>query len=115
MTRKQPERGGRFALWTLACAPLLFAIISLPLMLSLVEPNSFYGVRTAVTFASEEAWYRANRASGIAGVIAGLIGFVANLWVVRSGAVPRQRKVWICLAILIAVCVVMIVPELQAA
>jgi uncharacterized membrane protein len=101
-------------LWLLAATPLLFAIISLPLMLGLIEPNPFYGVRNVATFASEEVWYRANRASGIAGVVAGPIGFVANVMVARSKA-PAQRKIWICLGILLAVTAVMIVPGLIAA
>ena len=109
MTRRRQERDERWALWALACVPLLFALISLPLMLSLVGPNLFYGVRTAATFASEEAWYSANRASGIAGVVAGLIGFAANMLVVRSRMLPK-RKILVCLGILIAVGVVMIVP-----
>ncbi len=105
------DPGPAGALWIVAAAPLLFAVISLPLALGLVEPNPFYGVRTAATFASEEAWYRANRASGLAGVVAGLIGFVANVIVARSKA-PPQRKIWICLGIVLAAAAVMIVAGL---
>lgn len=101
-------------LWILAGAPLLFAAISLPMMLDLVGPNPFYGVRTDATFASEEAWYRANRASGIAGVAAGTVGFAANVLVARSKAAPR-RKIAVWVGVLLAVTVLMIVPGLLAA
>jgi len=103
-----------WVLWIVACTPLLFTAISLPLMLGLVEPNPIYGVRTATTLASEDAWYAANRASGIAGLAAGLIGFAANTLVARSKAAPL-RKITICAGILLAATVVMIVPGLLAA
>ena len=89
-------------------------MISFPLMLGWIEPNPLYGVRTAASFASEDAWYRANHASGVAGVVAGIIGFAANMVVARSRSGP-QRKIVMCAGIVLAVTVVMIVPGLIAA
>jgi len=113
------RRGGQdpapeWAVWLVAATPLLFAIISLPMALDLIGPNPAYGVRTAATLASEEAWYRANHASGIAGVAAGIIGFAANVAVARSRA-SAQRRLGICLGIVLLATAVMIVPGLMAA
>ena len=75
--------------WLLALVPLLFAAMCLPMALEWIGPNGFYGVRIEATRVSDVAWYRINRISGIAGVVAGLAGFLANLLVMRSGmAVP---------------------------
>ncbi|HWK40617.1 MAG TPA: SdpI family protein [Croceibacterium sp.] len=86
--------------WLLVMAPLLFAMISVPLVLGMVEPNSFYGVRTAATRASEAAWYRANAMSGLVGLFGGLAGFGINVLVMRSNMRP-PRKIGACLAVLI--------------
>jgi hypothetical protein len=43
----------------------------------LVPPNRFYGFRTTTTYASADAWYQINFATGVAlvaaGVVAGLL------------------------------------------
>ena len=101
-------------LWIVATGPLLIALICLPLMLGAIEPNPLYGVRTAASLASEEAWYRANRAGGVAGVGAGLFGFAANVLVLRSQA-PSRRKIAICIAILLVVTLIMTAAGLGAA
>lgn len=84
--------------------PLLVAALCVPMALDLAEPNGLYGVRTAATRASEAAWYRANRAAGIAGIAAGVIGFAVNLMVLRSRW-PAGRKLVAWLAVLVAVTV----------
>lgn len=58
--------------WAMLLAPLLIAAVSLPLALELVAPNGMYGYRTTASMASDAAWFRANRAAGITGVIGGL-------------------------------------------
>jgi len=100
--RGRREEPPRWALWLLAAVPLLFAAISMPLMLGWVAPNSYYGVRTTATFASDLAWYRANHASGVAGVAGGLLGFAVNLAVLRAPITP-QRKHALCLGVLVTV------------
>ena len=60
--------------------PVLVLALGIPLASQLVPPNRFYGYRTATTFASVEAWYRVNRAAGLALIGAGLIrGFIVAL------------------------------------
>jgi uncharacterized membrane protein len=100
--------------WGLVFVPLIFALICLPMALELIEPNGFYGVRTMATRASEAEWYRINRIAGIGGVIAGSIGFAANWLIARSGmALPRKQLA--CLAVLIAVTVVLVAAASIAA
>jgi len=52
--------------------PALLLALGIPLALRLVPPNRFYGYRTATTFASPEAWYRINLATGLALIAAGV-------------------------------------------
>lgn len=43
---------------------VVFAVISLPLILGVVPPNRIYGVRTRRTLASRTVWFRVNRVAG---------------------------------------------------
>ncbi len=100
--------------WLLAAVPLFFAILCLPMVLELVPPNAFYGVRMAATRASEAEWYRINRIAGIGGVIAGTLGFAANGLIIRSGLSPARRQL-ACLAVLVAVTLLIVAASLAAA
>ncbi len=51
--------------------PALMLVLGVPLALKLVPPNRFYGYRTATSFASPEAWYQINFATGLALIAAG--------------------------------------------
>jgi uncharacterized membrane protein len=42
----------------------IIALISIPLMLKVVPPNKYYGLRTSRTLGSREVWFRANRFAG---------------------------------------------------
>ena len=61
---------------------LNFIILSLPLVLKIVPPNSFLGVRTPKTFNSIETWYTVNFYAGIAFLILGLSIF--SLYTVKK-------------------------------
>lgn len=97
----------------LVAAPLLIAAISLPLALELIGPNPFYGVRTDATSLSETEWYRINGISGQVGIAVGLLGFAANVLIVRSGLAMVSRY-WACLAVLLAVAGVIVATSLAA-
>lgn len=43
---------------------MIFIVLALPLVLGLIPPNRFYGVRTRATLASPEVWRKANRVGG---------------------------------------------------
>src|SRR5690606_33266991 len=100
------NRGGG-APWLLLAVPLVVAVLSVPMAFDWVEPNGFYGIRTAATRASEAAWYRANRAAGQAGLLAGLIGFAINVMIMRSGRSILRKQV-LGVAVLVGVTLVIV-------
>lgn len=64
--------------------PGLGIIFGAPMALGLIPPNRFYGYRTRKTFSSTEIWYRANRFSGWAMVISGLVALGHNQLLLRD-------------------------------
>ena len=75
--------------------PLIFVLIGVPMAMDLVPPNSFYGIRTQETLASEELWYAANSAAGTAAILSGLIATAINISVVRSASATPGLKLHI--------------------
>ena len=59
--------------------PVLVFVLGIPLALRLVPPNRFYGYRTAASFASPEAWYQINFATGLALIAAGVVSGICVL------------------------------------
>src|SRR5215469_5031643 len=59
--------------------PGLLLVTGVPLALRLVPPNRFYGYRTPTSFASLDAWYQLNWATGWAMIAAGIAGGIAAL------------------------------------
>ena len=62
---------------------LLFAGLSIPLILERVPPNSIYGFRTAKSLSDPKIWYEINRISGVDLLIAGVLmtlGSIAMLF-----------------------------------
>ena len=66
---------------------IVFAIISIPLILRLVPPNGLYGFRTGATQSSRAIWYPANAFMGWALLAAAAIS--ATLLVVLPATVKR--------------------------
>ena len=64
-----------------ALAPALVTIGSVPLVLKLVPRNGVYGFRTRRTVESDEVWYPANRAAGLAMIVAAGVWFAAIMFV----------------------------------
>lgn len=63
----------------LLCA--LTAIAGIPLILKLVPPNDYFGVRTESTLSRKNVWYEVNRFGGWALVAASLgTAFAVMLW-----------------------------------
>ncbi len=73
--------------------PLVIIVLSIPMILGKVPRNSLYGFRTAYTLSSDEVWYRANKISGIALLIAGVVwlimGFAVPAWMGRTAQAFR--------------------------
>ena len=66
----------------IAGSGLLITLLSVPLILHRVPPNSIYGIRTKASFASDSEWYRINEIGGryltLSGIIilaVGIVGF----------------------------------------
>ena len=59
--------------------PLVAFLVSIPMILDKVPPNSTYGFRTAKTLSSPEVWYPANRAAGWFVLGAAVISICFNL------------------------------------
>jgi uncharacterized membrane protein len=59
--------------------PGVIIVIAIPLILGKVPRNRFYGFRTRYTLSSDEVWYRANKISSIAMLIAGLFWLAAAI------------------------------------
>jgi uncharacterized membrane protein len=64
-------------------APILIMILSIPMIFGLVPPNRLYGFRTPKTLSSDQVWYPANRAAGIALLVAGA-GWLGARFVVQQ-------------------------------
>ena len=64
---------------------VLIALVSVPLVLGLVPPNRFYGVRTRKTIAADRIWYPANRLGGW------LLLASSALYALVSTVVPYQE------------------------
>ena len=59
--------------------PALITALAIPTILELVPRNPLYGFRTPYTMSSDAVWYRANRLSGFAFLVAGLFWMAAAL------------------------------------
>jgi len=66
--------------------PILVAVLGVPLMLDWIPPNRFYGFRTPSTLASPQIWYDVNRATGVALLIAGVLGLAGACVIALVGA-----------------------------
>jgi uncharacterized membrane protein len=72
-------------------APIVIITVSIPLILRLIPRNGLYGFRVPKTLASDNVWYPANQAAGIALLLAGCIwlaaafGFVPQRYVTLVG------------------------------
>lgn len=67
---------------------IVFALLSVPLILRLVPPNGSYGFRIPATQSSRAVWYPANAFSGWALVVAGAISTTLML------VLPNTVKRW---------------------
>lgn len=85
---RQPPRTNEQLRARMIASDVVFAIISLPLILRLVPPNGIYGFRTHATQSSRAIWYSANAFHGWALLVAAVIG--ATVLIV----LPDTSKRW---------------------
>ena len=69
--------------------PLTIIALAIPLILKIVPRNPIYGFRTRLTMSSDDAWYYANRISGIALLAAGIFWFALGR--LLPGAVEGEK------------------------
>ena len=62
-------------------APIAIILTSIPLVLELIPPNRWYGVRVREAYASDAAWYAINRRGSMAIIGACLIWLIAATYV----------------------------------
>ena len=73
----------------LVASCVMFAVISVPLIIGVVPPNGIYGFRTAATQSSPAIWYPANAFMGWALLAAAALS--ATLLI----ALPRTARRWL--------------------
>ena len=100
------------AIRLLALVPLVFVLTGLPMALEAVPPNRFYGVRTAETLSSNEAWYVSNYWAGLVAVVLGLAATAFNLAVWKRTSASELMKVQMSLAAILLVAAAMVVAGL---
>jgi uncharacterized membrane protein len=54
----------------------VIALVSIPLILKIVPPNRWYGLRTRQTLSNQELWFRANSFAGWAFFVAAVVSSV---------------------------------------
>jgi hypothetical protein len=91
-------------LLTLAGFLLLQGILialSIPFLYGRIAPNRTYGLRTRDTFASDAAWYRANRFSATHSIATSAVLCLAGVLLYRRDGIDDWALFWILLALLV--------------
>src|ERR1700733_12139788 len=64
---------------------ILILIFCVPLVLRLVPPNRFYGIRTKKTLSDKEIWYRVNARGGL-GLMVSSLSYLVTMHLVAYDA-----------------------------
>jgi uncharacterized membrane protein len=75
---------------TILAVDVLFAVLSIPLILRKVPRNAVYGYRTRSTLSDDTVWYEANAHFGRGLLVACLVSAVAMLALYRAAPVSPQ-------------------------
>lgn len=71
----------------LSIGSLLLLVIAIPLAQQKINPNRWYGVRTALTLNNPSIWFRANRIYGLSMIVSAvaffLLSALSGIW--RNG------------------------------
>jgi len=80
---------------------LLYAGISLPLVVEKIKPNKWYGYRTKRTLSNPRIWYAANKVMGFDMLLAGLtIAFFASMVIGFGRSLPLIAAIGLNLAVM---------------
>ena len=69
--------------WLTLIVPVTIILLAIPLICEKVPRKGFYGFRTALTMSSDQVWYRANKISGIALLVGGVV------WLILGQLLPK--------------------------
>ena len=83
--------------------PILVIVLSIPMVMGVVPPNRYYGLRVGKTYASPELWYAGNRIGGTYILIGGIIALLLGLILSRQEASGGLTWLAVLAPILIAV------------
>ncbi|HZN08047.1 MAG TPA: SdpI family protein [Pyrinomonadaceae bacterium] len=83
--------------------PILVILLSIPMVMGVVPPNRYYGLRVGKTYASPELWYAGNRIGGTYILVGGIIALVLAQILVHKDASSGLTLVAVLAPILIAV------------
>jgi uncharacterized membrane protein len=95
----------RVSLW-LGC--IVIIVVSIPMILRKIPPNSSYGFRTKLTLSSPDIWYPANTFSGWAMLVAAGISVIA----LSIASDETLARTWIATAIFIVPLILSLVASL---
>lgn len=112
-TLEENVRGYKQVAW-IRFIPLLFAVVGVPLLLKIIPPNPYYGVRTEATLASVSVWYQANFWAGLVAVVFGLLAAGASVVIHRSASTPDNMKMFMIVSATVVVAGAMAVAGIIA-
>ena len=72
--------------------PVVLGLLSLPLALGVIGPNTIYGYRTAKSLSSPEAWYAANMTAGWIGMGFALIGLFITVSIIKMNFPTHRHR-----------------------
>jgi hypothetical protein len=105
-------RLGLRPMWLLVVLGCLTMVLSVPLVLSVVPPNPFYGIRLPILIENETLWYKVNRRGGAVLFVMGLLWCLVGLLPAMSSWEPEPKVAFVlatvfpvasCIAFLIAI------------
>jgi uncharacterized membrane protein len=83
--------------------PILVIVLSIPMVMGMIPPNRYYGLRVGKTYSSPELWYTGNRIGGTYMLAGGIIALLLGIVLTRMDASRGVTLVAVMAPILIAV------------
>jgi hypothetical protein len=76
----------KLLVWLAYGVPVIFFILSIPMILGLVPPNAVYGYRTQYTISSTDIWYAENYKAGIALAAVSFLAIIITYLIMKFSA-----------------------------
>jgi len=88
--------------------PILFIILSIPLILKKIPPNHAYGLRTKETLSNKPLWYKVNSLLGWYILIDGILLIVFKILEIYVGIIHIKFEAIVFIVIIISLIVLII-------